>query len=654
MKNTILNNLSKVNIFMTNIIKKAVDFIIRYRYAIAGCIFILLVALKINFSSIGIWSDYVSEPDSQNVIFGKARAIRSDEWLTQSSFMLGQAVSEDGYQVHNKNIAQGQSNMLIISAPVTDIVEISRPLLWGFHIFDAERGFSFYWALKIVLLILLSIEIVRKITNKNNLLSLTGGIVLALAPAMMWWFSTAIVDGYIYGMAVVVLVGYYMDCLDSKLWKKILIALGIVICLPGFTFMLYPAFQVPFGFLMMIFIINDFLKNWKKLKLQDFIIISIALISSLGIIARFILLSLEDIKTMMGTVYPGDRIELGGNFTTNGFISYLVNIFFPYTNHLINTCEESSFIYSFTGLIALIVIYLHDLKEKKNNKDFGLIIALIGLYAIFLIWEFVGFKPILAKLSLLYFSPAKRTHVVLGIIGILLSIIMIQKSKNNNTITRLQGCVISLIVVVLSLVLIKQSQYNDFFTPLKIKISLAMIFLLTYFLIRGKVKEWCVVIFTTAIIAGATVNPIAIGISPVNNTNLSKEVKKIVEEDKSSLWIGSRNIEGQYLVANGVNCLNGVHTYPNFNWLKIVDPNGEYNQIYNRFAHISITLADETSFQLLAQDAYNALLTYDDLKKIGAKYYLTFSKLQEETIEKFNLEVKYSDSEKNQYIYQIK
>ena len=189
------------------IVKKIVDFLMKYRYHIAGVCLILMVLFKINFSSIGMWSKYTNEPDSQNVIVGEARGVRSDEWLTQSSYMLGQAISEDGYQVHNKNIAQGKGNMLMISAPVSDVVEISRPLLWGFHILDAEHGFSFYWALKLVLLVLLSIEIVRKLTNKNNLLSLTGGLVLALAPAMMWWFSTAVVDGYIYGTAVIVLVG---------------------------------------------------------------------------------------------------------------------------------------------------------------------------------------------------------------------------------------------------------------------------------------------------------------------------------------------------------------------------------------------------------------------------------------------------------------
>jgi len=426
------------------IIEKIADFIMKYRYLIAVIALILLVALKINFSSIDMWCQYMNEPQAKSTILGKARAIRSDEWLTQSATMLGQAESEDGYGIHNKNIAQGTSNMLMVSAPVTDIVAISRPLTWGFLLFGTEYGFSFYWVLKMIALLMVSVELVKKVIHKNSLLSLMGGIVLGLAPAMMWWLSTAVVDGYIYGGAVIVLFGYYMQNLDWKLWKKLLIALGIVICLPGFAFMLYPAFQVPFAFLMAIFMLNDLIKNWKNLKKQDFILMAITIFASLGLIARFILLSLDDIKIMMGTVYPGARVEKGGNFTIDNFISYFANIFFPYTNRIANTCEPSTYIYSFTGLMILIVLYLGEIREEKNKKDFGLIIGLIALYAIYLIWEFVGFKTILAKITLMYFSPAQRTHVVLGIIGTLLSIIMIQKFKStrNSNIKYSSGIII--------------------------------------------------------------------------------------------------------------------------------------------------------------------------------------------------------------------
>ena len=109
-----------------------------------------------------------------------------------------------------------------------------------------------------------------------------------------------------------------------------------------------------------------------------------------------------------------------------------------------------------------------------------------------------------------------------------------------------------------------------------------------------------------------------------------------------------------YLIVNNVKCLNGVNTYPNFKWLNIVDPEGTFNEVYNRFAHISIQLGNKTDFRLLAADAYVAELTYENIKAVGAKYYFALSKISEETIQKFHLEEKYINTEKSQYIYMIK
>lgn len=648
------NKIKKLKEKCLSIIDKIVDFIMKYRYIIAFSTLCILVLFNVNFSSIGMWSRYLNEPETKNDYIGVARGIRSDEWLTQSSYMIGQALRKDGYTVHNPNIAQGQANMLMISAPVNDILEISRPMLWGFHIFSVSRGFSFYWALRMIALILLSIELIKKITN-NNFLSLAGGIIIAFAPPMMWWFSTAIVDAYIYGMATLLLFGYYMQNLDFKLWKKILIALGIVITLPGFVYTLYPAFQVPFAFLMAVFMINSLVKNWRDLKKTDFILMGCTLILVLALIGRFILLSIDDIKAMMNTVYPGNREVTGGTFTTDNFIVYLLNIFFPYKCGIANTCEPSTYIYSFTGLLILIITYLKDIRKEKEDSNFSLIISLIILYFMFLFWEFIGFKKIFAKITFMYFSPEQRTHVVTGIVGTLLAIIMIQKFKNNKIFTKLQAIVISLIVVVLSCVLLRQSVYTGIIGHVKYAIISIIAFVLTYFFILGDIKKWSFCMIGITIIAGMTINPISIGIKPITETNISKTIEKINSEDFGVLWAGDSNITGQYLVANCINTLNGVNTYPNFKWLNIVDPDKKYDDIYNRFAHISIVLTtgDETYFQLVAPDNYIAYLTYQNIKDIGIKYYFSLSKLSDETINEFKLKEIFKDEERTQYIYEF-
>ena len=64
--------------------------------------------------------------------------------------------------------------------------------------------------------------------------------------------------------------------------------------------------------------------------------------------------------------------------------------------------------------------------------------------------------------------------------------------------------------------------------------------------------------------------------------------------------------------------------YANTEKWKILDSNGEYADIYNRFCHIGIEIIDgKTEFELIRPDYIHINLNIDDLKKIGIKYVVT-------------------------------
>ena len=79
----------------------------------------------------------------------------------------------------------------------------------------------------------------------------------------------------------------------------------------------------------------------------------------------------------------------------------------------------------------------------------------------------------------------------------------------------------------------------------------------------------------------------------------------------------------------------------------------QYNEVYNRFAHIGIKLSDTTKFELLGADSYVAFLTYEDLKNLNVKYYFSYSKMEDNIVQEFKLETIFSNAERCQYIYQI-
>ncbi len=639
-------------------IKKIFEIIIKYRYVIALLTCLCLVCLKVNFSSIGMWTTYLSE-DNNTITIGIPRSIRSDEWVVQTPYMFAQSMSENKYELNNENVGNGQ-NMLLVNAPVKGILIFTKILNLGFLLFGRDYGFSFYFVVKLIGLLLVSIEICLILTKKDACLSIIGGFWIAFSPPLMWWLATSVTDIILYGFAIIIIFHYFVSIENLKLYKKILLALLMIIMISSFAMSLYPAMLVPFAYFMLVFLFVEWLKYRKNLNWKDYLIMIITVIISLALIGYSIYISWDDITKEMSTVYPGARFEMGGNTKLTSLINYFCCIFSPYTRNqkmtFSNYSEISSYIYPITGLLIVIISFFKDfstIKDKVKNKENWLFIGLLMVYVFLMLFVFVGYNGIVSRITLLYFVPPKRAMLVIGLIGIILSLIILSKlSKNDKKIfTKLQAMLISILVVLISYILIFESGYNSYLGKKEILVLIPIIFALTYNFICANKKAFAYTICIVTLFTGMTVNPIVFGTGNIYNTDISKELQRIESIDPNARWAASGNVYGQLLVANGIDSLNGVHYSPDFEWLNTIDPKSEFSDIYNRYAHISIELGSKINFKLNSMDSYTVTITYSKLKELGIKYFYTNNLIDDETVSEFHLEKIYDN--KNQRIYLI-
>ena len=54
----------------------------------------------------------------------------------------------------------------------------------------------------------------------------------------------------------------------------------------------------------------------------------------------------------------------------------------------------------------------------------------MALYAFFFVWLYIGFNKILVQITFLYYSPTARTQLIFGMIGVLLTLMLIKKFEN--------------------------------------------------------------------------------------------------------------------------------------------------------------------------------------------------------------------------------
>ena len=90
----------------------------------------------------------------------------------------------------------------------------------------------------------------------------------------------------------------------------------------------------------------------------------------------------------------------------------------------------------------------------------------------------------------------------------------------------------------------------------------------------------------------------------------------------------------------GAPTINCTNVYPNLERWKLVDEDGKYEEVYNRYAHSAIKLQnEETSFELPAPDAFSIYLNVDDLKVLDVKYILTTNDLENYNSDKISFEL---------------
>ena len=201
-------------------------------------------------------------------------------------------------------------------------------------------------------------------TKKKKLLSLAGAILITGSPLVSWFFSNYIVDLLISGQLCLLLFNSYLETKNIKL--RILYSVLLGLSFSWFTLTIYPAWQVPLGYMYLAFMIWILVKNKDNNKIKEYLLLLISVIVYFALLLRFYLLSKDTLDILMNTVYPGNRIVTGGGAFIKHFI-YPISLFFGIADYH-NPCESAGVYSLFPIPIVLSIIYLIKNENKKDNN----------------------------------------------------------------------------------------------------------------------------------------------------------------------------------------------------------------------------------------------------------------------------------------------
>jgi len=594
--------------------------IYRHRVILAIALFCFLVANCYTYSSVSMYEAYI-QPNhlSQygSPIFGSARAIRSDEWLVNISRIIAGSFNHFGA---TNDIVRGTltSGISATGGFYFDYSALRAPSTWGYYLFDVAYGNSFYWNFLMVFGALLSFELCMILTKGKKLYSVLGCVLIWFSSFNLWWS----ICGIMFAAIAIVVLFYYM--VKAKNWKKRLL-FGTMLAFAGTDFCtnLYPAWQVPFGWVVLTLIVWIVITNqeWKKYHVLDWLVIAVDILFMASIILRFIQVDAEYMLAVTSTVYPGKRVSYGG-YILNKLFGYAPSVVMPIVE-IGNAPETGTFFGTFPlGLILGAYVL------KKDKWKNSLIWCLLVPTVLLLVYCTSGLPPILSKLFLLTNSTSPRAVDALGFV---VTLMFIASMAEMDQCGRLNA-VWSIAITILSAALALWSCYGAYSTKSLILIAaiLAVTSVGIYFFIhsgREHLRQLAVIGTSFVLCANSLlINPITVGFSAITEKPLYTEVRNILAKNQEhTLWIGIDNlVNSSYLISCGAPTLNSTNYIPNKELWKVLDPKDENEQTWNRYAHIAISLTDDTESKItLAQaDMIKVDLCVKDFQTLNIDYVL--------------------------------
>lgn len=617
-------------------LKQGFELIYKYRFVLSFLLLIMLVSFKISGSSMGCWKLFLGDGES-GIRLGEPRVWRSDEWGTLTPLCFRQQYNTLGaYNRYSQTLGSILTdNMLVYGQPSWDILTLFRPFYWGYLFFGSERGLSWFWCSRLIVLFLSWFELGMLITDGQKKISVMLSVCVSFAPFLQWWFAiNGLVEMLIYGACFVLGSNYLVSRAFNP--RKIAVAVGMAVCAVGYVLTFYPTWMVPvaWGFvpLFLWVVIWKFNRNvLRRVDVVPWLLIFVITAAGLTVLA---VTSWDVIKAELNSVYPGNAPSSSGGTGLWWMMKYPISLVSRFSmNELI--VENSSIIcFAPAGFILALWVII---KEKKKDP---LLILLLGMN-LFLAWYYcVGIPKWLAKILLLSFVNSNRGPQVLGFLRLTLFVraVALKEKAPKRWLAALAAVISSAVPMRLALGFTKYEpgglRYEYFDTVEKIVVVWAILAVVFYLLYRARKSKYTMAVLGVCAVVLASsiwINPVAKGVPEITKSETMKQIRDLVKEDPKAIWLV---VDMAYPATNipamaGADCLNTTQTYPQKTRWEMLDQEGECEDIYNRYCHIRASLGSKTMLELVSTDYVEVTLSPEDLKKLNIRYIVSTNDFDE-------------------------
>ena len=631
----------------------------RHRFAIGAIIILGAVLLDINGSSMGIWNEWMGGDKADGVIWGTPRSGRTDEYAVGTALAFAQEYTDYGY--FNDLFGNRAADMFIIKdAPVWTPAEVFRPFHWGYLLLGSSRGLAWYWAARLVALFLSAYQFFlmlgddrdeADVAGRNgNGWACMGALMFACSPLVQWWYAVNSLPEMLIAMFVS-LVCFDRYLRESHTGRRALHLAGILWSAGMYVLSLYPAWQVSVGYVLVAMIVATVVRRWRTIHaigVRD----ALAAVGEILVFAMLLgsvfLLSRETLQDTFDTLYPGKRLSVGGGLDPRILFSSTVGVILPFREFVASDAlttsatEAATFIDLFPlGPLLAIVNAVRRRRPDAVGVTMGVVVTVLVVFGC------VGMPLWLSRVLLLTSVPPMRVTAAIGVANV---IMLINAAMHRKPWTDPWGMIAAAVVVVACGVLsatVTGSLHPKYVVgPLVLACGVcggagayAMVAR------SGRMRTLAASAYAAVLlVTGMSVNPIQHSSDAFTEQPAVKQVQAL-QETYPGMWVvadSNGGLTANLLVGNGVKVLNALEVVPDLKTWSKLDPDGEWESEYNRYAFITVSVepdvSEERRFQAYAPDAYIVRVTPADLDALGVRNILTGQHLDKLDVDGYRFE----------------
>lgn len=548
--------------------------------------FVVAVVLQLNGSSISMWKVVLHDEDSPSgLLFSTPKWVRTDEWLAWTPSVFSQALHKPPFPVENPNIG-AKKTPLLVNLPVRHYSMFFRPQLYGFFLFNLETAYSFYWNVKVFGLFVAFFLLLLALTQNRFWLALFGAGWVWFSAYVQWWFSCPPMLPEMLASWAVAILCVLILFRTEKLSARIGAAILLVIAGINFSLCFYPPFQIPLIYLGLAILGGWFWQHHATglRRRAGVVAVSLAVLGMAAVLVPYIVECKPTLELVAGTKYPGARRSHGGDLTAkdpfNGVLGFFNAAEVDFLATRGNAPEASNFY-----PLWILVLAGNGLALWRDRRKRRVEMLLLLFLVLFTLYTFCPFPAWFCRWTLLSYVTGMRALLAIGIAGIVFTTMILAQPFERLGISKRLLVALTAFAAVVLLLVVSYPGNEKYLTIGRSGLLLALNALLIGMYCLAPRRIFCGVFLFCLVLNNGGVNPIATGLGPLLDATAGPAVREIRERDPGAKWAAYSSMHiAQFLKAQGAEVINGLSYVPNLELCRELDPSGQYESIYNRYA----------------------------------------------------------------------